>query len=181
MIPSDLLDAKVKNRSRMHYMVANLQVSLVNDPNAMALLLDPDGFIAEGTGSNFFAVQDGVLYTPEGRNLLRGTRRKYILELAGRLGIPAHEKNLELYDAIHADEAFLTSTAFSMLPATQINGLDIGDGKPGPMFRRLIDAWSEEVGIDIISQTKAFAAEVSATEPAGTTMYRFVGEKKPSP
>ncbi len=87
MIPSDLLDAKVKNRSRLHYMVANLQVSLVNDANAMALLLDPDGFIAEGTGSNFFTVQDGVLYTPEGRNLLRGTRRKYILGLARRLGI----------------------------------------------------------------------------------------------
>jgi branched-chain amino acid aminotransferase len=178
MIPSDLLDAKVKNRSRLHYMVANLQVSLVNDPNAMALLLDPDGFIAEGTGSNFFIVQGGVLYTPEGRNLLRGTRRKYILDLARRLGIDAYEKNLELYDAIHADEGFLTSTAFSMLPATHINGLDVGDGKPGPMFKRLMDAWSEDVGLDIIAQTKAFAAEVSATQPAGTSTYRFVQEKK---
>ena len=178
MIPSDLLDAKVKNRSRVHYLVANLQVSLVNDPNAMALLLDPDGFIAEGTGSNFFMVQDGALFTPEGRNLLRGTRRKYILDLARRLGVDVREKNLELYDAIHADEAFLTSTAFSMLPATKINGLTIGDGEVGPMFKRLIAAWSEEVGVDIINQTKAFAAEVGVYQPSGTNMYRFGGENK---
>jgi branched-chain amino acid aminotransferase len=49
-IPAQLLEPKIKNRSRIHYMVANLQVSLLNDPNAWALLLDPDGFVAEGTG-----------------------------------------------------------------------------------------------------------------------------------
>lgn len=71
-IPSELLEAKIKNRSRIHYLMANLEVSLVNDPTAWALLLDPDGFIAEGTGANFFIVEEGALYTPEGRNILRG-------------------------------------------------------------------------------------------------------------
>ena len=71
---------------------------------------------------------------------------------------------MRLYDVACADEAFFTSTAFSMLPCTKTNGLLIGDGKPGPIFARLIDAWSEEVGVDIIAQTKAFAAEVGALE-----------------
>jgi branched-chain amino acid aminotransferase len=53
MIPAQLLDPKIKNRSRLHYLMANLQVAMVNDSNAWALLLDPDGFICEGTGSNF--------------------------------------------------------------------------------------------------------------------------------
>jgi len=171
-IPSSLLENKIKNRSRMHLMMANLEVSQVADPDAWALLLDPDGFVAEGTGANFFIVSDGTLKTPEPRNILRGTRRAYVLQLARRLGIPAQETNLEVYDVVHADEAFFTSTAMSMLPCTRINGLAIGDGKPGPIFRRLIQAWSEEVGVDIIAQTKAFAAEVGEAT-AGTSTYRF--------
>jgi len=177
-IPAQLLDPKIKNRSRIHYMIANLEVSLVDDPNAWALLLDPDGFVAEGTGSNFFIVSDGKLLTPEPRNVLRGTRRKYILELAGRLGMPTEERNLEFYDVIHADEAFFTSTAFCMLPCTKINGLDIGDGAVGAVYRRLLAAWSEEVGVDILAQTKAFAAEVGDSLSLGTNVYRFGGKGK---
>jgi len=171
-IPGQLIEPKIKSRSRIHLQFANQQVALTNDPNAMALLLDPDGFIAEGTGANFFIARDGVLLTPEGRNCLRGTRRAYLLDLASRLGIEAHETNIELYDVVQADEAFFSSTAFSMLPVTKINGMVIGDGRTGPIFQRLIDSWSEEVGVDIISQTKAFAAEVGAGT-AGTSMYRF--------
>jgi len=175
-IPSSLLENKIKNRSRMHLIMANLQVSLVNDPDAWALLLDPDGFVTEGTGANFFIVSDGKLITPEPRNILRGTRRVYLLKLARRLGIPAEERNIELYDVVHADEAFYTSTAMSMLPCSRVNGLSIGEGKPGPMFKRLIETWSEEVGVDIIAQTRAFAAEVGAAT-AGSSMYRFQTEK----
>ena len=177
-IPSHLLEAKIKNRSRMHYMMANLQVAMLGDPNVFALLLDPDGFIAEGTGANFFIVRQGRVLTPEGRNVLRGINRGYVLDLARRLGMAAEETNIELYDAIHADEAFFTSTGFSMLPCTKVNGLPVGDGKIGPVFKRLIDAWSEEVGVDIIAQTKAFAEEVGdALE--GTNTYRFADEGKP--
>jgi branched-chain amino acid aminotransferase len=172
-IPGHLLECKIKNRCRMHFMVANLEVSLVGDPDAWALLLDPDGFVAEGTGSNFFVVSEGKLMTPEPRNVLRGTRRKYILGLAAKLGIPAVEKNIELYDVIHADEAFFTSTAFSMLPCTKINGLAIGDGKTGTIFKRLLSAWSDEVGVDIPAQTKAFAAEAGDMLSGGTNIYSF--------
>src|SRR5262249_20498882 len=105
-IPAHLLDPKNKNRSRLFYMVANLEVSLVNDPSAWALLLDPDGFVAEGTGANFFIVSRGALITPEPRNILRGISRDYTIDLARGLGIAAHERNIAVYDVLHADEAF---------------------------------------------------------------------------
>ena len=175
-IPAVLLESKIKNRSRMHYMMANLQVALLDDEKVLALLLDPDGFIAEGTGANFFIVQDGKLLTPEGRNILRGIKRGYVMDLARRFGLEVCEKNIEIYDAFHADEAFFTSTGFSMLPCTKLNGLPIGDGEVGPVFRRLMAAWSEDVGVDIIAQTKAFAGEVGDAL-SGTSTYRFRAEE----
>lgn len=175
-IPAQLLEPKIKNRSRMHYMVANLQVSLTSDPNAWALLLDPDGFVTEGTGSNFFIVKDNMLMTPEPRNILRGTRRAFVMELAGKLGIPARECNIEPYDVASADEAFFTSTAFTMLPCTRFNGLLIGNGRRGPVFDKLLGAFSEVVGVDIEAQTKAFAAEVG-NELSGTSIYSFAKGK----
>lgn len=171
-IPAQLLEPKIKNRSRMHYMVANLQVSLLNDPNAWALLLDPDGYVAEGTGANFFIVKDGMLATPEPRNILRGTRRAFVIKLAAQLGIPARECNIEAYDVAHADEAFFTSTAFTMLPCMRFNGLPIGEGKRGPVFNRFLKAFSEAVGVDIEAQTKAFASEVGDAL-SGTSTYGF--------
>lgn len=156
-IPSQYLENKIKNRSRIHYQVANQQVALLNDPNAFALLLDPDGFVAEGTGSNFFIVKNGCLFTPHGRNVLRGTRRQFILDIYSRSKVC----NIELYDVVHADEAFFTSTAFSALPCVKINGIKIGSGKRGEVFNGLLSLWSKEVGVDIEAQTKQFAAEVN--------------------
>ena len=176
-IPSSLLENKIKRRSRMHLLVANLAQAQMADPNTWALLLDPDGFVTEGTGANFFIVSDGKLLTPEPRNILRGTCRAYLLELAEKLGIAAVEKNIELYDVIHADEAFFTSTAMSILPCTRINDLPIGKGKPGPVFKKLIDTWGDEVGVDIIAQTKEFAAEVG-NATSGTSAYRMDTKKQ---
>ena len=71
-IPGNLLDPKIKNRSRIYYQMANIEVSQVEGKNNWALLLDPDGFITEGTGDNFFIVKNGKIITPEGRNILLG-------------------------------------------------------------------------------------------------------------
>ena len=71
-----------------------------------------------------------------------------------------------------ADEAFFTSTAFTMLPCTKFNGLPIGDGRRGPVFQSLLEAFGGAVGVDIEAQTKAFAAEVG-DESSGTTTYSF--------
>jgi branched-chain amino acid aminotransferase len=155
-IPGDLLDPKIKNRSRLHYQMANFETAQV-DPEAWALLLDPDGFVAEGTGSNFFLIKDGVVYTPEPRNILCGISRGYVMELVQELGLRGVERNLGLYHVMTSDEAFFTCTPFSIMPATRINGLPIGNGKVGPVTQRLIALWSEHVGVNFVAQAQAYA------------------------
>jgi branched-chain amino acid aminotransferase len=173
-IPATLMDPKIKNRSRMWYQMANIEVSQMKGDNNMALLIDPDGYIAEGTGDNFFMVKNGELYTPEGRNILRGISRAYVLELAEQLKIPWHECNIGPFDLYEADEAFLTATPFCVLPTTHLNGLPIGDGKMGSITQNLLDQWSENVGVNIVQQIKDYAQEVENWQQSDSpTPYQF--------
>ncbi len=150
-MPAQALDARIKNRSRMAYTLAEIEVKLV-DPKAQGILLDIDGNIAENKGGNFFIVADGVLKTPTTRNALAGVSRATVLELAAQLGIPAHETDLQPYDVYTADEAFFTSTPYCIMPATHFNGLPVGDGQVGDITKHLLAAWSELVGMDIVAQ-----------------------------
>ena len=174
-IPASLLDPKVKNRSRLFYLMANIEAAQVSGDDNWALLLDPDGFIAEGTGDNFFIIRDGTVVSPEGRNILRGISRSYVMtELAPQLGIPVVETNIEPYDVYTADEAFMTGTPFCMLPVTSLNGSPIGAGAVGPAFSRLLQRWSENVGVDIAGQIAAW--DDARGDDAGgdaPTPYRF--------
>ena len=173
-IPATLMDPKIKNRSRMWYQMANIEVSQMEGDNNMALLIDPDGYIAEGTGDNFFMVKNGELYTPEGRNILRGISRAYVLELAEQLKIPWHECNIEPFDLYEADEAFLTATPFCVLPTTHLNGLPIGDGKMGKLTQKLLNRWSENVGVNIVQQIQDYAQEVENWQQSDSpTPYQF--------
>ena len=164
-IPARYLDPKIKNRSRIYYQIAMTQAHHA-DPDGWALLTDEDGYLTEGTGCNMFLVKNGELFTPEPRNILRGVTRQAVMDLAEELGIPCHECNLEQYDAATADEMFYTSTTMAVMPATSLNGLPIGDGKPGPVVKTLQDAFSEMVGVDIIAQAKQY------NEVAGNTVQR---------
>ncbi len=173
-IPATLMDPKIKNRSRMWYQMANIEVSQMEGDNNMALLIDPDGYIAEGTGDNFFMVKNGALYTPEGRNILRGISRAYVFELAEQLDIPWHECNIEPFDLYEAKEAFLTATPFCVLPTTHLNGLPIGDGKMGAITQKLLDQWSENVGVNIVQQIQDYAQEVENWQQSDSpTPYQF--------
>jgi branched-chain amino acid aminotransferase len=174
-IPASLMDPKIKNRSRLFYLMANIEASQVAGDNNWALLLGTDGFITEGTGDNFFIVKDGVVITPEGRDILRGISREYVMiELCAALGIPCIEKNIDPYDVYTADEAFITGTPFCMLPVTSLNGLAIGDGKVGSIFSQLIKLWGENTGVNIAGQIQKWDAErpirLDADAP---TPYRF--------
>ena len=172
-IPGCLLDPKVKNRSRIHYLMANIEASQIAGDNNWALLLDPDGYVAEGTGDNFFMIKDGVMFTPEGRNILRGISRDYVIrELCPQLGIDVIEKNIEPFDVYTADEAFITGTPFCMLPVTSLNGNTIGSGTIGEGFSRLMAQWSENVELDIIGQIKGWAPN-NADYTNAPTPYQF--------
>jgi len=170
-VPSYLIDPKIKNRSRIYYQMANIEVSQYKGDRNWALLLDPGGFIAEGTGDNFFIVKNRTIYTPEGRNILRGISRQYIFELAKQLNLVCLEKNLEVYDVYTADEAFYTATPFCIMPCTSINNVPIGDGKVGEITKLLLKKWSENVGVDIVEQIKLFNKELEKVE--GPTPYQF--------
>ena len=170
-IPASLMDPKIKNRSRLFYLMANIEVSAVAGENNWALLLDTDGFISEGTGDNFFIVKGNKVITPEGRNILRGISRNYVLEeLCETLGLMPVEKNIEPYDVYTADEAFMTGTPFCMLPVTSLNGIKISDGKVGPIFKKLLKQWSSNVGVDIEAQIKSWQ---NSHLMDGPTPYKF--------
>ncbi len=149
--PPQCLDPKLKHRSRLYWTLANHEVHEM-DPEGFVLLLDLNGNVTENAGANFFIVKDGVLKTPTTDQALAGISRETILDLARELGIPAEEKPMQMYDVYNADEAFLTATSFCALPATKANGVSIGDGKPGPITMRLLNAWSENVGVNIVDQ-----------------------------
>lgn len=174
-IPGHLLDPKIKNRSRIFYLMANIEAGQIEGENNWALMLDPDGFVAEGTGDNFFIIKSGVVITPEGRNILRGISRDYVMnELCAQLGMPIVEKNIEAYDVYTADEAFMTGTPFCMLPVTSLNGVAIGKGVVGEGFNRLIGQWSANTGIDIIRQITQWDTErVGTSTSDAPTPYRF--------
>ncbi len=151
MVPAQSLDAKIKNRSRMAYTLAELECKLV-DPMAQGILLDLDGCLTENKGGNFFLVQEGVLKTPRTLNALNGITRQTTLEIARNLNIPTLETDLQPYDVYTADEAFFTSTPYCIMPATRFNGLPVGEGVVGPVTRRLLQGWSDLVGMDIVQQ-----------------------------
>ena len=173
-IPATLMDPKIKNRSRLFYLMANIEASLMEGDNNWALLLGMDGYITEGTGDNFFIVKDGVVISPEGRDILRGISREYVMkELCPALGLQCIERNIDPYDVYTADEAFITGTPFCMLPVTSLNSLHIGDGKPGPVSKSLLSRWSENVGVDIERQILAWNAQDSQSNLDGPTPYSF--------
>ena len=117
------------------------------------MLLDENGNLSEGRGSNVFLVKDGVVSTPQAQFVLAGITRGAVLELASGLGLPTQEKDLDLFDAYVADEAFLTSTSLCICPVSSVNGAAIGSGRtPGPITQRLISAFSDLVGMDYVAQ-----------------------------
>ena len=159
VISASMLEPKVKHRSRAHYMMANLEVSKYEGDNNWPLLLDDDGFIAEGTGYNFFIVKGNEVITPEPRNILRGISREHIKELLNSkyfVGTAMRfvEKNIEPYDVMTADESFVTATPFCMLPVTSINGIEINGVKSEGVYHKLLASWSNEVDVDIKQQIK---------------------------
>jgi branched-chain amino acid aminotransferase len=155
-VPSRYIDPKAKNRSRIFYKLAELHASRLEE-GAMALLTDEHGFITEGTGNNFFIAREGEIFTSKPNDILRGVSRQACMDLASMLGIPVHEADIEPYDVREADEAWWTSTTICMMPVTRFNFQPIGDGKPGSIYLRLLDAWSKEVGVNIPAQARQYA------------------------
>ncbi len=110
-----------------------------------ALLLDPEGYVAEGSGENIFIVKNGVIYTPEVTACLNGITRNTILTLAGEMNIPVVEKRITRDEVYIADEAFFTGTAAEVTPIREVDGRQIGCGSRGPVTGKLQSAYFDLV------------------------------------
>jgi branched-chain amino acid aminotransferase len=159
-IPPTIVDPRIKTRSRLHWHLADREVRRV-DPHAEALLLDLNGFATETAKGNLLVVVGKSLLTPLADTTLAGISQKVVEELAPGIGLDFERTNLTPDQLLAADELWISSTTTCLVPVTRLNGQPIGAGLPGPVWRRMIDAWSQLVGIDIVGQ-----AELAAGEPA---------------
>ena len=110
------------------------------------LMLNEQGYVAECTGDNVFIVKKGVVYTPPvSDGSLDGITRQVVFELCEELGITIREVSMTRYDVYTADESFLTGTAAETIPMVKLDDREIGDGKPGPVSSRLIEAYGKKI------------------------------------
>lgn len=158
-LPGWLQDNSIKTRSRVAFQLANQQAQRLR-PGASAVLVDPDGFLTEGTSGNLFVARQGALATPPLDCVLPGVTRGVILELASRLGIATTETPFSPADARGADEVFLSSTSIGILHARSLDGATIGDGRLGPVTRRLREALFAELGLDLAAQARGYASRI---------------------
>lgn len=110
-----------------------------------AILLDTEGYVAEGSGENIFLVRDGVLYTPDLTSALEGITRDTIMRFAADLGIAVKEKRITRDEVYIADEAFFTGTAAEVTPIREVDGRAIGSGSRGVITERLQEMYFDQV------------------------------------
>jgi branched-chain amino acid aminotransferase len=149
--PAASLSPRVKTHNYLNLIAGDLEVR-AQDPGAWAILLDPAGNLTEGLGSNVFLVDKGTLLTPREQSVLSGISRETVIDLAREAGLTVVEKDLDLYDAYTADEAFLTSTSLCVCPVSSVNGARIGTSIPGPVTRRITEAYCRFVDFDFVAQ-----------------------------
>jgi branched-subunit amino acid aminotransferase/4-amino-4-deoxychorismate lyase len=153
-VPAASWPVGLKCRSRMHYHLADREAAAA-ESGSRALICHEDGRVSETSTANVAIVRQGQLVTPPPSDALSGVSLGYLKHLAGSAGIEWREESLTVGDLAAADEILLTSTPNCLLPATRLNGRHVSDGRPGPLFRGLIGAWSESVGLDIIEQARS--------------------------
>tara|TARA_B100001287_G_scaffold53919_2_gene42602 strand:- start:2502 stop:3494 length:993 start_codon:yes stop_codon:yes gene_type:complete len=172
MIPDFLLNAAVKNRSRLHYMMANIDVSKMNLERAWALLEDLEGNICEGTGSNIFFVRNNEIFTPKPKNMLRGISRQYVIDLARKNNIKVYEEDVKEKDFSSFSEAFFTATPFCMVPCLKLNDHILDFRPEGGIYNKILSLWSNEVGVDIEKQIANWNKEKDYSGKTSTP-YKF--------
>ncbi|HEX9187523.1 MAG TPA: aminotransferase class IV [Vicinamibacteria bacterium] len=134
------LDPAIKSSNLLNNILAvrEAQARGAEEP----VLLNQEGFVAEGASTNVFLARGETLVTPPlSAGILAGITREVVLELLPGLGVPFREEPLRLEDLLAADEAFMTSTTREVVPVKQVDGTRLGDGRPGPLTRRVMAAF----------------------------------------
>jgi branched-chain amino acid aminotransferase len=139
---SAALNPEVKSLNYLNNILAKIEVAKQNADEG--LMLNHAGYVAEATGDNVFTVREGRIFTPPVHaGILEGITRNIVFALAAEMGVPLREEDLTLYQVYSADECFLTGTAAEIVPVRRVDGREIGDGKPGPITKRLMERFKE--------------------------------------
>ncbi|PDO10265.1 MAG: branched-chain-amino-acid transaminase [Candidatus Reconcilbacillus cellulovorans] len=143
----DALNPKIKSLNYLNNILVKIQANLADVGEA--IMVNAQGFVAEGSSDNIFIVKRGVVYTPPTWcGALEGITRRAIMEICGRIGIPLREEPFTMHDVYVADEVFFTGTAAEVIPVREVDGRTIGEGKAGPITTRLLQEFRKIVEID---------------------------------
>lgn len=143
--PVDTASHEIKSLNYLNSVLGKIEANIAGFDEAICL--DKNGYVSEGVGENLFIVKNGKLITPpSSTGLLVGITREVIIRLAEKLGYAVVEKNITPTDLFSADEAFFTGTAAEITPIAEVNRRIIGNGRPGPLTRRLMDAFEKLLG-----------------------------------
>lgn len=143
----DALNPKIKSLNYLNNILVKIEANQAGVGEA--LMLNADGYVAEGSGDNIFIVKDKVLYTPPGYvGALDGITRRAIMDLCVQLGYQVEEQPFTRHDVYVADEVFLTGTAAEVIAVVNVDGRIIGTGKPGPVTHRLLEEFRKLVMVD---------------------------------
>ena len=135
-----------KAKANGHYINSMLALAEASrDGYDEALLLDVEGYVAEGSGENVFIVHDGTLYTPELTSALNGITRDTILRFAAELDVPVVEKRITRDEVYIAEEAFFTGTAAEVTPIRELDNRTIGEGRRGPLTEQMQQLYFDQV------------------------------------
>jgi branched-subunit amino acid aminotransferase/4-amino-4-deoxychorismate lyase len=148
-LPPACVDPGIKQRSRMHWWLADREVRSQH-PGAMALLLDDHGHLTETAAANVLLVKQNTVLSPPRANILPGVSLQVVEELCRQQGMPFHERPLSVVDAQTADEILLTSTPFCLCGVSRLNAWAVP--WPGPVLQLLMTAWSRTIGLDVRGQ-----------------------------
>ncbi|MFK7802785.1 MAG: aminotransferase class IV [Anaerolineae bacterium] len=154
----DYLDARLNCHSKLHEVMALVQA--IEAGADEALMLDVNGMVATCNATNFFIVKNGEMLTSTGQYCMNGITRGKVIEVAKENGIPCHQTNFSLFDVYGADEAFVTGTFGGMTPVTHVDGRQIGDGKFGPMTRRISELYEAKIH-SVVAQEKSTSKDGS--------------------
>ena len=157
-VPPECLDPKAKLQNKLNHIVAELEARSI-DPGAYVLMPDVHGRLSECSSQNFFVVKQGKLFTSKRDNILEGIGRRDVIELAAELNIECVETDLFPFDLYNGDEIFVTANSICMVPVSKINCRPIEKPVPGPITKKLLSAWSEKAGVDIVKLAQSHREE----------------------
>ena len=146
-LPADGLDPRIKSLNYLNHILARMEANQAGADEA--ILLNAQGYVAEGSTDNIFIIKNGCIFTPPvSDGALQGITRELVIELAGKINVPYEIKTLAPYDLYTADECFLSGTAMELIPVRDVDGRKLVSC-PGKIFQQLLQAFTKKIQTEV--------------------------------